>query len=145
MKFLLITTLTAIVSLNAFATTSDVKFVASDYSAETQICLEAAQNGLSSAKNKASDLGIDYQGFEYRTRCNGKSLVQFSKLPEQVIEIAETKTTYKIIAANETEASQICADAATRGFNFVTENYSDIYSIQCNGRNIVSFARRYKS
>ena len=145
MKTLFITALTAFVSLSTFATTSNVKFVASDYSAETQVCLDAAQNGLSSAKNKANDLGIDYQGFEYITKCNGTSLARFSKLSKEAPQVPETKTSYKFITVNETEESQICAAAATKGFSFANQNYSNIRDIKCNGRNIVSFARRYKS
>jgi len=150
MKTLLITALTAIVSLNTVATTSNVKFIATDYSAETQVCLVAAQNGLTSAEDKAKELRINYRGFQYNIQCNGKSLIQFSKTPNNVAEIAEKelvviKPQYKFVTVNKNEASKICADAAINGFNFVNENYSDVRHLVCNGQNIVRFAKKYKS
>jgi hypothetical protein len=150
MKTLLIPALTAIVSLNTFATTSNVKFIATDYSAETQVCLAAAQNGLTSAEDKAKELGINYIGLQYIIQCNGKSLIKFSKTPKKVAEIAEielvvTKPQYKFVTTNKNKASKICADAAINGFNFVNENYSDVRYIVCNGQNIVRFAKKYKS
>ena len=150
MKTLLITALTAIVSLNTFATTSNVKFIAADYSAETQVCLAAAQNGLTSSEDKAKELRINYGGFQYIIQCNGKSLIQFSKTPRKVVNIAEvalvvTKPQYKFVTVNKNEASKICADAAINGFNFVNENYNDVSNIVCNGQNIARFAKQYKS
>ena len=145
MRFLFIALVTTVSSFNVLANPSSIKFVANDQAAETQVCVEAATNGFHSAKDKAIALGVQYQGFEYATKCNGQSLVRFAKKITRLNEVADIKTTYRFVAANDMTESQICAEAVTKGVSFVAEQYGSIDGIQCNGKKIINFVKKYQA
>lgn len=146
MKKLFLTVLTTVLSFNLLAAPTGVKLVALDQTAETQVCLEAANNGLRSAMKKSVNLGINYDGFEYVTMCNDQPLVSFArKFKKPSIETVKETKTFKFVAANMARESQICAEAVTNGVDSVTEQHGNVENIICNGKSIVRFVKSYKS
>lgn len=61
----------------AFASTS-LKFVAANNSAETQVCLTAAQQGMQAAQTIAIELGLSKSESQMLI-CNGREITSFSR------------------------------------------------------------------
>ena len=144
-----ILTLTALF-LTVTSQAAEIKFVALDDSKETQVCMAAAESGISGAKQKAKDIGMSYKIFKAENLCNGKKLKSFvkqinaSKLEE--IKTPVTIASVKFTNGDQKEETTACINAAKKGFTFADRNYKGHAStIVCNGLDIRTFAKKYKN
>lgn len=153
MKSLLTTTLLFVASFSsqAFVLNSDIQFVAADTSAETNLCMVAAESGYKAANRvKSADLSLA------TTKCNGLSIQNFAKQYQPVattttvapVTTVTTTTilakTYNFVPANNSEESKLCTVAATEGFRAAIQSTElDANNLYCNGSKIKSFAKRY--
>lgn len=150
MKSLLTTTLLFVASFSsqAFVLNSDIQFVAADTSAETNLCMVAAESGYKAANRvKSADLSLA------TTKCNGLSIQNFAKQYQPVATtttvapVTTTTTlakTYNFVPANNSEESKLCTVAATEGFRAAIQSTElDANNLYCNGSKIKSFAKRY--
>ncbi len=155
MKVVLLSALFGLVSLNAVASmpARQVKFKAVDQSAETQLCVAAAQGGLAGVKQETEKFDLNFYRVKKSLVCNGYSLTRFarqfevkSNVPEVKSNVPEVKrdVTFKFIAADKTVASQICADVMTNGYESVASKYENIDNVYCNGQIISRFVKQFK-
>ena len=146
MKSLFVAVITLAVSMGASAKVSNVLFKAVDQSAETQLCLAAAQNGVEGAKAMAESLGLDYLEAKRSTICNDTSLHRFAHQYTKTVEpVLNTRVTYKFVAADQAPASKICTEALVNGLKATQKQYKDISNVYCNGELINRFVRKNKA
>ena len=147
MKVVLFSALIGLVSLNAVASpATQVKFKAVDQSAETQLCVAAAQGGLDSVRQEAEKFDLNFYHVKKSLVCNGYSLARFARQYEVKSTVPEVKRDimFKFIAADKAVASQICADAMTNGYKNAASKYENIDNVYCNGQIISRFVKQFK-
>ncbi|WP_448211989.1 hypothetical protein [Colwellia sp. MEBiC06753] len=147
MKTLFAAALTIAVSFTANANVNNVKFRALDQSAETQICIAAAQGGIDAAKTAANELGLNFNTVKRHTVCNNQPISQFAAkfLTETAVEASVKPTIVKFVAADNAPASQICKEAVVNGLSSVKGLRGNINDIYCNGEIISRFVRKNKA
>ncbi len=106
---------------------------------ETQVCVAAAQGGLSAAKAFAQSEGQALNVFRTDIRCNGKSLRAFAR---DFVSATET-TKVEVFAADAKIASELCVKAAKRGVDSLNVNRVVLRELKCNGMNVTDFARKF--
>lgn len=146
MKNVLIAAL-VLFTTNVFATSNNVKFVAVDQEAASDICIIAAQEGISAARKAA--LGVaKFTSEEFNgTTCNGKNIrrfaLQFKADKQEVAEIAKN-VEYRFKPLDDSRATQLCKVAAEDGFEAAVKvGGTDVRELFCNGERINRFARRF--
>ena len=144
MKNVLVALLTFAVSAGASANISNVEFRALDQSAETQMCVAAAQGGMPAAKAVATELGIKFNEAKRSTFCNDQGLVRFaSKFT------AKTETTEKVsvakryVTADNSQASEICKYAVDNGLSKASMRFN-VKDVYCNGEYISRFVKKQR-
>ncbi|MFD2164733.1 hypothetical protein ACFSJY_00510 [Thalassotalea euphylliae] len=145
MKTALVAVLTLAVSFGANANVNNVQFKALDETVETQVCVAAAQEGISGAKAIASALGADFSELKRRVVCNDQSLSRFAAKYTAQPKAAEKDVVFKFVAVDNAPASQICKEAVENGFAATESKYKNIDNIYCNGLLIERFARKHKA
>ncbi|NMP32835.1 DUF3718 domain-containing protein [Thalassotalea sp. M1531] len=144
MKTVLVAVLTLAVSFGASAKVSNVEFRALDQSVETQLCVAAAQGGLTAAKSTASSLGVKFGQIKNRLSCNDQSLIRFAAQFESQVEQPIKSVVFKFKAADNQAASQICKEAVVNGLPAVQKQYKNIDDIYCNGQIISRFVKKHR-
>jgi len=142
MKKLLIALTLVLTAATATASNTNVKFVTTDNSLETNLCLSAAKYGWKSALKKS------HRKFNYDIICNGQSIKSFSKNynvePKKVNN--DLTTQFLVIPANENSASKVCAQAVSSGIDSVKNTVDfNVKDITCNGKSITKFVKEYKN
>lgn len=137
-----------LLSANSFAMSTDYKFVAVNDTQVTNLCVIAAEQGISAAKKAARLTGIYSTGAFNSTECNGTSIrrfaAQFKTSSELVEETQVEQVNYVFKAKLQNDATQLCVLAAKEGLNAAIEAGGEsVMSYTCNGINIKRFARRY--
>jgi len=134
MKKLLIALALVLTATTATASNTNVKFVTTDNSTETNLCLSAAKYGWKSALRKS------HKKLNYDIICNGQSIKSFSKNynvePKKIND--DVTTQFLVIPANDNSASKVCAQAVRSGIDSVK-------NITCNGKSISKFVKAYKN
>ena len=128
-----------VMSQSALALSENAKFVPVDNSLESNLCVVAATEGYNAAKLVAKSV-INYQAeLLYLTSCNGVPIKKFA-LDRDLV----TGKTVKFVPADSSVESNLCALAASDGFDVVAKQSSaDVHKIMCNGQPIRSFAKRH--
>lgn len=146
MKNLLTALLLTLASTQTFAAPSPFKFVASDNTEATQICLTAAEQGYFETR-KIAKSSQKFSEVEFMTtKCNGQSIRQFAKKYTEVADTTFGTVTYKFETLDNSDATQICAIAAQEGLKqALNVGGQDAKYITCNGIRIQSFARKFKN
>jgi len=142
MKYLLIALTLVLTATTATASNTNVKFVTTDNSIETNLCLSAAKYGWKSALRKS------HRKFNYDIICNGQSIKSFSKNYNVESKKVSTNlaTKFVVIPANENSASKACAQAVRSGIDSVKDTVDfNIENITCNGKSISKFVKEYKN
>ena len=138
-----------LVSFNSMATISKVQFKGLDQTVETQLCVAAAQGGVTAVESLAKSLNVDANQMMRSVVCNESSLRRFARqyqLPEtKAIEVATKDVIFKFVPADNEAASQICAMAVTKGLEAVSVNPNQYSKVYCNGVSLTRFVRQYKS
>ncbi|WP_448551734.1 hypothetical protein [Thalassotalea montiporae] len=145
MRSLFVAALTLAVSFTASAKVNQVEFRALDQTAETQLCMAAAQGGIAEAKAVARSLGMKYSEVKRKTYCNETSLSRFAAKYDAQAALSVKDVVFKFVAADEALASQICRDAVVNGLDAAQAQYKNIDAIYCNGEIISRFVRKHKS
>lgn len=140
----------ALFSSQAFALSNDFKFVAIDETSATNVCLVAAEQGLEAAQKVAKKAG-NYNLYDLQaTSCNGVNIKRFARKYKQkgadVTALESTKVIYQFKALDNTQATQVCAIAAQQGIK-QARKFAGLEAeyITCNGKSLLSFARKYKN
>lgn len=140
MKNLLVALTLVLTTATATAATN-VKFVTTDNSPASNLCVTAAQEGLKAAQKSSNE-------FIFSTKCNGKSIRAFAnayKVNAVELENASSKE-YLVKPANTDKASEVCAQAAKTGVKSVIGTVDfDLRKIKCNGQSIYRFAKKYSN
>jgi uncharacterized protein related to proFAR isomerase len=138
-----VTTLIATSGINA----ANIKLVAQNDTAETQLCMTAATETISATREKAEELGINYVMFKNNTLCNGQKVSSFAKrinklqTQEEAVVVARN---IKMVNKNNTAETNVCIEAAKYSFKEASIGYEGQASeITCNGISIKKFARKY--
>lgn len=140
MKNLLIALTLVLTTATATAATN-VKFVTTDNSDASNLCVTAAEKGLRAAK-KNSDK------FFFATKCNGQSIRAFANsFKTETVEVEQTSgTEFLVKPANADTASQVCAKAAKSGIKSVIGTVDfNLHALKCNGQSIFKFAKKYSN
>ncbi|MBU2882554.1 hypothetical protein KO525_08575 [Psychrosphaera sp. B3R10] len=134
-----------LMSANSFAMSTDYKFVAVNDTQVTNLCVIAAEQGISAAKKAARFSGLNTDGAFNSTECNGTSIRRFAaKFKTQVEQVEAEQVEYVFKAKVQDDASQICVLAAEEGINAaIKAGGLEVTSYICNGINIKRFARKY--
>lgn len=133
--------LALVASTSASASMKSYTFEAIDNAPETQVCITAAQEGITSAKETAKELGVNFNDFRNGTTCNKLSITKFVKkfATPKVETFAEVvKKDAKVMVAKDAEdmaSSNQCLQAALGG-EIMNK------TLVCNGINIETFARK---
>lgn len=138
-KLLIALVLTA---TTATASNTNVKFVTTDNSTETNLCLSAAKYGWKSALRKS------HKKLNYDIICNGQSIKSFSKNynvePKKIND--DVTTQFLVIPANDNSASKVCAQAVRSGIDSVKNTVDfNVKDVTCNGKSISKFVKEYKN
>lgn len=147
MKKLLLVAAT-LLTTNAFALSSDYKFVPLNNNEATNLCVVAAEEGLHAAKKVARQEGIFSDVAFNSTSCNDMSIRRFAsqfKIESEVVESEEADSVnYIFRTKDQATASLVCKIAAEQGFDEALKvGGRQASNYVCNGLNIKRFARRY--
>jgi hypothetical protein len=138
MKNLLVALTLVLTATAVNASNSNVKFVATDNSVESNLCVLAAEEGYKAAMKQAGNSKASL------TTCNGQSIRNFSKT-YQIKSVAAPKTVLIVPANNSTE-SKVCAQAVKSGIKAATQSLSfDVNHITCNGKSLTRFVKQYSN
>jgi hypothetical protein len=143
-------TMMAATSVQATNSADKYTFVASDATAETQVCMVAAAQGVAAASEKATELKIDFRNFKNHTKCNGKTVRQFVKSFNKETLTAETMVTAQVVeltAKDGSLESRICVQAAKEGISSARKEHGNnkVNSITCNIESISRFISKLKT
>ncbi|MDO6428488.1 hypothetical protein Q4489_15850 [Thalassotalea sp. 1_MG-2023] len=135
----------ALTAASTYAVSDNATFIAQDGSIETNLCITAATKGYSSAKHQAINIdNLSAHQFSL-TNCNGQPIKTFA---QGFLDISQKtmKKAVKAIPANQASESRLCARAANVGLvALASESRYTLRNINCNGQNIIDFARANNS
>ena len=142
MKNLLVVFSLVLFTSTASASSSNVKFVSLDNTAESKICVFAAENGYRAAKKQVEKM---HNIYAFNITCNGQSMRSFSNTfnsqPEKAV-----KKSVLVKPANNSLESKICAKAVQTGIESVAKSTKyDVNEMVCNGLSISKFVERYSN
>lgn len=145
MKKLLITSLVALVALNANADTP--RLVNADGSELSAICI-AAITSREAMYTKAAELGVrDFEPAEMR--CNGQTIPRFVSLHRAAT--AAKPAGYVFSKTDDTPVTQLCFAAVRSDQEYLAvkkRHFEDEARIEeevrCNGMSLANFARKYR-
>jgi hypothetical protein len=142
MKSLLVVLSLVLFTSTASASSSNVKFVSLDNSAESKICIVAAENGYRAAKKQVDKMSNVYA---FNITCNGQSMRSFSETFKSPVEKAVQKSVL-VKPANNAIESQICVQAVQKGLESVVNTTTyNVKEMVCNGLSITEFVKRYSN
>ena len=138
MKTLLLA-LTLVLTTATASAATNVKFVATDNSDVSNVCITAVKEGLRAAKKMS---GSNF----FNTKCNGQSVRAFAD-SHKVNTISDVSSKeYLVKPANSNAASKACAQAAKSGVKSVIGTVDfDLNTLKCNGQSIYRFAKKYSN
>ena len=142
MKNLLVVLSLVLFTSTVSASNSNVKFVSLDNTAESKLCVFAAENGYRAARKQ---IGKMNNVSVYSITCNGQSMRSFSNtFKPQPIKTIEKSVVIK--PANKSLESKVCAQAVKTGIESVVNstNY-DVNEMVCNGLSIRRFVKLYSN
>ena len=144
MKNLIIALTVVLFASTVNASNSNIKFVSTDKSLPSELCIISAQDGYKAAVSHAKKLDVRAVN---QVTCNGKSILRFSKSFE--VKNISTNISNKevlVIPANDTTESKVCAQAVKSGIKSVakTANF-DVRNMLCNGKSISRFVKQYSN
>ncbi|GAA6206192.1 MULTISPECIES: hypothetical protein [Thalassotalea] len=142
MKNLLAVLSLVLFTSSASASSSNVKFVSLDNTAESKICVLAATNGYRAAIKQAEKMNNVHA---YNITCNGQNIRDFSNsFKAQPVKAIEKSVFIK--PANNSIESMICAQAVKNGLDSVVgKTKYDVNEMVCNGLRISQFVKRYSN
>lgn len=130
-----------VMSQGAFALSENAKFVAVDSSLESSFCVVAATQGYDAAKAAAESVDGYKAHLLHLTSCNGVSIREFALSTKTVV-----SKPVKVVPADASDESKLCALAAQKGAKAVFEQFSaKANGIVCNGLTITAFAKQNSS
>ncbi|REL30733.1 hypothetical protein [Thalassotalea euphylliae] len=115
-------------------TAANIQFVAKNTSAETNLCLVAAQQGYQAAVKQ-----LGSEKLAANTKCNGETLKAFAH--SFAAEKAAVAHKTVVLPGNQTMESQLCMKAVKEGVRAVGHRIS---SLRCNGQSVTSFVKAVK-
>ncbi len=135
-------TLSLLLSATAAQAVSDnAEFYPLDNSADSQLCMTAATKGYQAALAQGKELGGKYSHFTKNTQCNGMSIKAFAKAHFKQNAEASEKPQVSLYAANHSQDSQLCLQAAKSGLAAVAKK-SNVKNLKCNGVSIKQFVKQ---
>lgn len=142
MKSLLVVLSLVLFTSTASASSSNVKFVSLDNTAESKICVYAAENGYRAAKKQVEKM---HNVYAFNITCNGQSMRSFSKtFKSQPKKVTEKSVLVK--PANNALESKLCAQAVKTGIESVANSTTyNVNEMVCNGLSISKFVERYSN
>ena len=141
MKNLLVALTLVLTTATATAATN-VKFETTDNSLASNLCVAAAENGYKAALKSSNNKLAPY------TTCNGKNIKSFSQgynaETKEVINVSNKN--FLVVPANETPASQVCAQAVKSGIRSVKNSVDfNVNLVKCNGVSLRKFVVQYNN
>lgn len=130
-----------VMSQGAFALSENAKFVAVDSSLESSFCVVAATQGYDAAKAAAKSVDGYKAHLLHLTSCNGVSIREFANSTKAVV-----SKSIKVVPADTSDESKMCALAAQQGAKAVLKQFSSkANGIVCNGLTLTAFAKQNSS
>ena len=140
MKNLLIA-LTLLLTSATVTAATNVKFITTDNSEASDLCVIAAKEGFKAAQKKSDKYIFD-------TKCNGQNIRAFAKSFQTETKVTENVSSKEFLVkpANSDKASQVCAQAAKTGIKSVIGTVDfNLHALKCNGESIFKFAKKYSN
>ncbi|HEY0961230.1 MAG TPA: hypothetical protein VGE69_02620 [Pseudomonadales bacterium] len=148
MKKLLITSLLALVAINAQADAPQL--VNADGSELSAICI-AAITSREAMYDKAAELGV--RNFEPgEMRCNGQTISRFISIHRAMATVGDAPAGFVFSKSDDTPVTELCMAAirseqeyrAVKARLFADEDGIEA-EVRCNGMSLANFARRYRT
>ncbi|BBN81383.1 hypothetical protein PA25_13680 [Pseudoalteromonas sp. A25] len=135
--------LSLIIALSTVTSVSaKVDYTAANASPESQICVIAAQEGLSAARTEAQKHGIFISRFSKTLVCNGTDVREIAK---QAGENSKGSAQKKValIAKTSTAETELCIKAAKDGVASIALHGHKARSLRCNDMPVKEFVKQY--
>ncbi|XQW84049.1 hypothetical protein ACOYR1_12980 [Thalassotalea piscium] len=151
MKKLLVVLSMVLTSSAVQASNTNVKFIATDLSVESQLCVVAAESGYKAAIEKSKALGIKSEDIAFLTTCNGQRLRTFANsfnVKTAAVTTTDTQVNKLTLVkpANNSMESRLCALAAKNGVKAIKDTVKyDVRELICNGMSLSRFIKHNKS
>ncbi|MBD1583513.1 exonuclease III [Pseudoalteromonas sp. S16_S37] len=135
--------LSLIVALSTVTSVSaQVEYTPVNASAESKVCVIAAQQGLSAARTEAQKHGIFISRFSQTLVCNGKDVREIAKQADQSINtLVENKVA--LIAKTLSAETELCIKAAKDGVASIALHGHKARSLRCNDMPVKEFVKQY--
>jgi hypothetical protein len=134
-------------SCASMANTDNILLVPADKSAQTQLCIQAAEKGLRNIDRKTNN------AFNSRFSCNGMTLTSFAKkygklsaVDTDFVAKQIAKERIALVTGDNKITSRVCIDAVKNGIGTAlkSHNISRHTTVICNGASLKKFVRTYK-
>ncbi|MFT5759909.1 MAG: hypothetical protein ACI9LM_004693 [Alteromonadaceae bacterium] len=138
MKNLLVALTLVLSTATVSASNTNIKFVSTDNSIESDLCIVAAKLGFKAAMKLTSDK------LARRTTCNGQDIKHFSKT-YQFKDVTAPKAVV-VVPVNNSAESKVCAQAVKIGIKAAASLVNfNVKHMTCNGKNLRSFVKQYSN
>ncbi|CAH9057820.1 hypothetical protein PSECIP111951_01746 [Pseudoalteromonas holothuriae] len=135
--------LSLVVALSTVTSVSaQVEYMPSNASAESKICVIAAQHGLSAARTQAKKHGIFISRFSQSLTCNGQDIREMAQQANNVaVESVEKKIA--LVAKTSSAETELCIKAAKNGLASIALHGHKARSLRCNNIPVTEFVKQY--
>ena len=139
MKKLISVLALVIAATGAQASTANVQLIAKNNTAETNLCLVAAQQGYNAVVAKVRGDKKQLANLA-STKCNGESIKDFAHSfnAEKPVEVHNSVV---VVSDKQSLESQLCMKALNEGVRAVGHTK---WSLKCNGQSVENFVKSVK-